>query len=103
MVITECLALMEAAGLRIYGRRVDALMARAYGSVCELRQVNDPVVMRQAAVWFAAHAREFPTAAEFADRCRVIDEARYDLVGVEGADGCIRIVRVPVGALDGAS
>jgi hypothetical protein len=95
--MAKCLALMEASGLKLYGRELGLAAANAYLSVCRSHGVTDMNLIQKAAGAFAADGGEFPDAAKFARRCVTIREAGMVAIGVPSEDGeTLRIEWVPV-------
>lgn len=94
-VMAECLALMESAGLKLFGRKPGAVMVAAYLAVCRSRGYEDPALLRRAAISFCQEDGEFPTAAAFAQRCREVWESDHVQVGLPDGD-VVRIAWVPV-------
>lgn len=96
-VIADGLALMEGAGLRLYGRKLNNVTAGAYVGVCQSFGVADEILIRKAAMAFAADGGDFPDAAAFGRRCVAIRDAGMVAIGVPCEDGeTIRIELVPV-------
>lgn len=94
-VMAECLALMEGAGLKLYGRKLGKVMVSAYLAVCRSRGYDDPDLLRRAAISFCQEDGEFPTAAQFVARCREVWESEHVPVGLPVGDA-IRIEWVPI-------
>lgn len=96
-VMAECLAMMDAAGLKLYGRELCKLTANAYVAVCASFGASDETLIRKAAMAFAADGGEFPDAAAFGRRCVAIRDSGMVAIGVPCEDGeTIRIELVPV-------
>jgi hypothetical protein len=94
-VMADCLALMEGAGLKLFGRRLGPATIQAFVAVCESRGYGEPDLLRRAAISFCQEDGEFPTAAQFAARCRQVWESDHVQVGLPDGD-VVRIAWVPV-------
>lgn len=90
-VMAECLALMESAGLKLFGRKPGAVMVAAYLAVCRSRGYEDPALLRRAAISFCQEDGEFPTAAQFARRCREVWERDHTCIGIFQPDGTLAV------------
>lgn len=98
-IMAECLALMEAAGLKLYGRKPSKLMVKAYLSVIHSFGVADEDLIRRASITFCQDDGDFPSAARFARRCLDARNAGMVAIGVPCEDGeTIRIELRPEGS-----
>lgn len=95
VVMAECLALIEGAGLKLFGRRLGHVVVSAYVAVCESRGFREQEMFRRAAISFCQEDGEFPTAAQFAARCMEIWESDHIQVGLPVGDA-VRIEWVPI-------
>ena len=93
--MADCLALMEGAGLKLFGRRLGPATIQAFVAVCESRGYADPELLRRAAISFCQEEGEFPTAAAFARRCQQVWESDHIQIGLEVGDA-VRIDWVPI-------
>lgn len=94
--MADCLALMEGAGLKLFGRKLGPATIQAFVAVCESLGYGDPKLFRRAAISFCQEDSEFPTAAMFARRCREVWESDHVQVGLPADGDALRIEWVPV-------
>lgn len=78
--IANTLALLEAAGLKLYGHSITQDTARAWEIALSARKVN-PDFIDSACGWFLANESDFPSASKFCDVVlRLEAESRPPLV-----------------------
>lgn len=91
--MAECLALMEEAGLNLYGRELGPATVAAYLAVLMARgpELTDPALMRRAAVRIASGDGDFPTAGAFAAAVRSEWERDHTCIGIFQPDGTLAV------------
>ncbi len=101
--VVAALYVLRSAGLKYadWPKTEDGLnaKARAYGDALRHRKC-DVEDLREAALWFARNATDYPTASELAERAGRSRAARFVSLGVETEPGVIAIREVPLSSLD---
>jgi len=71
-LVLNALVAMEAIGLNLYRKSVNADLVTLWARALTLREVN-PEFIAPAVDFFMAHAKDFPKPCEFADKCLLLE------------------------------
>jgi hypothetical protein len=92
--ISVSLAIMEAAPLNLYSRKITKDTVKAWLIAVRNRGIANAEVIEKTCEWFVSNVKDFPSPAEFCTKALQLQTENRVAIAEDSEDGAVRIIYI---------